>query len=213
MKAAHNLIDDTFDKHGPFDGVFGFSTGAGLLISYLLEKATLYPLRPLPVQFAIFCSPMPPLSADPAYTKMIHGSLSPEDQQRIRSGEDAEICRLPEPIRSSISLTARCFDILKPVHGRPRSDFLCRDILEVPCVLQPDVYRTRLNIPTLHCWSNNDPPMFAEAAKMVESFCNPRLRVSYQHSAIHNLPRSTVEVKEMVSAMGIMLSQNEQARL
>jgi hypothetical protein len=213
MKSAHVLLDDAFQKHGPFDGVLGFSTGAALLTSYLLEKATLYPNKPLPVQFAIFCSPIPPLSADPAYTEMVHGALSLEDQQRIRSGSDTDIFQLPEPIKSSISLTAQTFDLLKAIHGRPRSDFLDRNVLQVPCILRPEVLKTRLNISTLHCWSNNDPSVLIEAARMVESFCHPRLLVSYQHSAVHNLPRSTVEVRGMISAIGMMLSQNEQARL
>ncbi|KAJ6096398.1 hypothetical protein N7486_007144 [Penicillium sp. IBT 16267x] len=213
MRAAHDLIDEEFEKNGPFDGVFGFSTGAALLAAYLLEKAALYPEMPLPVQFAIFCSTIPPVSADSAYTERVFGSLSPEEQQRIRSNDDAQISQLPEPLRSSISLTARCFDILKPVHGRPLSDFLDRNMIDVPCILRPDVYKARLAIPTLHCWSKNDPSVLKESAMLVESFCHPRLRVSYQHSTIHNLPRSTVEVKAMVSGIEKMISLNQQPRL
>ncbi|KAJ5716038.1 uncharacterized protein N7483_013219 [Penicillium malachiteum] len=213
MKSAHQLIDDTVASHGPFDGALGFSTGAALLAAYLLEKVHLFPGKPLPVQFAVFCSSIPPLSADPTYTKVVLESLSLDDQKRIRSGEDAQISQLPEPIRSSMSLTARSFDIMKPVHGRPRSDFFDRSILEVPCILRPDVYKARLSIPTLHCWSKNDPPVFKESARLVESFCHSRLRNTYHHSAIHNIPRSSAEVKGMVSAIDIMVSQKQQPRL
>ncbi|KAJ5643448.1 uncharacterized protein N7484_005955 [Penicillium longicatenatum] len=213
MRAAHGLLDQEFEKHGPFDGVLGFSTGAALLAAYLLEKMALYPEKPLPVQFAIFCSTIPPLSADSAYTEMVLGSLSPEEQQRIRSSDDIQISQLPEPIRSSISLTARCFDLLKAVHGRPLSDFLDRSMIDVPCILRPDVYNARLAIPTFHCWGKNDPPVFQESAMLVESFCHPRLCISYQHSVIHNLPRSAVEVKEMVSGIEKMISLNQQPRL
>ncbi|KAJ5916775.1 hypothetical protein N7504_000790 [Penicillium tannophilum] len=213
MGAAHDLIDQEFEKHGPFDGVLGFSTGAALLTAYLLEKATLYPEQPLPVQFAIFCSTIPPISADLAYTEMMFGSLLPEEQQRIRSADEAQISQLLEPVRSAVSLTARCFDLLRPVHGRPVSDFLNRNMLDVPCVLRPEVYKARLAIPTFHCWGKNDPPVFQESARLVESFCHPRMRVSYQHSVIHNLPRSTVEVKAMVSGIEKMIFLNQQPRL
>jgi len=213
MRAAHDLIDQEFKKNGPFDGVLGFSTGAALLAAYLLEKSALYPEQPLPVQFAIFCSTIPPISADSVYTEMVIGSLSPEEQQRIRSADGARISQLPEPLRSSISLTARCFDLLKPVHGRPVSDFLDRNMVDVPCVLRPELYRARLAIPTLHCWGKNDPPVFQESARLVESFCHSRMRVSYQHSVIHNLPRSTIEVKAMVSSIEKMISLNQQPRL
>ncbi|KAJ5688758.1 hypothetical protein N7462_003150 [Penicillium macrosclerotiorum] len=213
MVTAHKLIDDAFEKYGPFDGVLGFSTGAALLAAYLLEKAALSPETPLPVQFAIFCSPIPPLSADPIYTEAIFGSLSPDDQERIRSSDDTQILQLSEPIRSLVTLAAQCFDILKPVHGRPRSDFFDRDIINVPCIIRPDLYNKCLAIPTLHCWSKNDPLVFKESARLVESFCHPRLRTSYHHSAVHNLPRSTAEVRAMVSAMEIMISQSQQPRL
>lgn len=213
MRAAHDLVDQAFEKHGPFDGVFGFSTGAALLTAYLLEKAALYPEQPLPVQFAIFCSTIPPISADSAYAEVVFGSLSLEEQQRIRSADDAQISQLPEPVRSSISLTARCFDLLKPVHCQPVSSFLDRNMADVPCVLRPEVYKARLAIPTLHCWGKNDPPVFQESARLVESFCHPRMRVSYQHSAIHNLPRSTAEVKAMMSCIERIISLNQQPRL
>ncbi|KAJ6035972.1 hypothetical protein N7540_000251 [Penicillium herquei] len=213
MKSAHRLIDEVFESDGPFDGVLGFSTGAALLAAYLLEKAELYPGKPLPVQFAIFCSPIPPLSANSTYTELMLGSLSSKDQERVLSSDYSQISQLPEPIRSSLSLTARSFDILKHVHGRPLSDFLNRRILDVPCILRPDFYKARLSIPTLHCWSKNDPPVFKESARLVESFCDPRLRNTYHHSAIHNLPRSSAEVKEMVSAINDMISRKQQPRL
>ncbi|KAJ5741053.1 hypothetical protein N7493_000925 [Penicillium malachiteum] len=213
MKTAHESLDDAFANHGPFDGVLGFSTGAALLAAYLLEKVHLDPGKPLPVQFAIFASSIPPLSADSTYTELMLGSLSSKDQERIRSADYSQISQLPEPVRSSLSLTARSFDILKHVHGRPLSDFFNRTSLEVPCILRPDFYEARLSIPTLHCWSKNDPPVFKESARLVESFCDSRLRNTYNHSAIHNLPRVSAEVKDMVSAINDMISRKQQARL
>ncbi|KAJ5691599.1 hypothetical protein N7488_012334 [Penicillium malachiteum] len=213
MKSAHQLLDDTFASHGPFDGVLGFSTGAALLAAYLLEQVHIYPGKPLPVQFAIFASPIAPLSADLTYTELMLGSLSSKDQERVRSADYSQISQLPEPVRSSLSLTAKSFDILKHVHGRPLSDFLNRTMLEVPCILRPDFYEARLSIPTLHCWSKNDPPAFKESARLVESFCDSRLRNTYHHSAVHNFPRSSAEVKEMVSAINDMISRKQQSRL
>lgn len=100
IDAAHALIEEAIDEHGPFDGVLGFSQGAAISVSFLLEHKTAYPDEPPPFRFAILYSPTIPCAADEAYCRSVLGTLSSVDQQRLRSGKDKEITQLPEPVRS-----------------------------------------------------------------------------------------------------------------
>ncbi|OGM45004.1 hypothetical protein ABOM_005742 [Aspergillus bombycis] len=212
-RAALDLIHEAFQSEGPFDGVFGFSQGASIIATYLLEQADLYPDRPLPVRFGIFCCSPPIVTADQAYIQNLYGTLSAEDIQRLRSAEDDQIAQLPDPVRRAAIMLLGGLAATEPVHGKPYSHFLDRPSSEIPCVALPDQYAARLSIPTLHVYGKDDPLSMQEASILNGSFCDPRWRKFFKHSAIHNLPRSPTEAKEMVSLMEWVISQSQRSRL
>lgn len=211
MRAAHALVEETFQNQGPFDGVFGFSQGASVLLAYLLDQMVTYPERPLPVRFGIFCSAVPIVATDPDYYRSVFGSLSPEDEQRLRSGQYDQLSQLPEPAQASAKTVAEVIDVLEPVLRKSRMSFLDRQPLEVPCVLHPDLYKPRLPFPTLHVRAKNDPPALRQSSLVTESFCLPKWRRSFEHSAVHGLPRSVVDVQDMAAAMRWVIEQSEQS--
>jgi hypothetical protein len=213
MRAALVLVKETFDSEGPFDGVFGFSQGAGVLLAYLLEQMDRYPEKPLPVQFGIFCSAIPMIATDQIYYRSVFGSLSTEDEQRLRSGQDDQLFHLAEPARTVIKPLVGVLDVMEPVLRRPRTSFLDRQPLEVPCVLKPELYKARLPIPTLHVRARNDPQALKECSMLAESFCLPKWRRSFEHSAVHSLPRSMNDVQNMVSAMRWVIAQGQRPKL
>ncbi|KAJ5712428.1 hypothetical protein N7493_008896 [Penicillium malachiteum] len=213
MKAAHALVKKTFDTQGPFDGVFGFSQGASILLAYLLEHITIYPRKPLPVRFGIFCSSIPLLSTDPDYYRPILGTLSLEDQRRLRSATDEQLDQLKGPARVVMKSLVGAIDELESVTLRPRTNFLDRQVLEVPCALHPSLYNARLAIPTLHVRGINDPPALKKCSLLGESFCLPKWRRTFEHGAIHNIPRSMVDIKGMVSAMEWVISRSQLSKL
>lgn len=213
MRAAHALVEEAFQNQGPFDGVFGFSQGASVLIAYLLDQIVTYPERPLPVRFGIFCSTVPIIATDPVYYRSVFGSLSPEDEQRLRSGQDDQLSQLPEPAQGCAKVLAEIIDVLEPIIGKSRMSFLDRQPLEVPCALHPDLYKPRLPFPTLHVCGKNDPPALRRCSLLTESFCLPKWRRSFEHSAVHSLPRSAAEVQDMVSAMRWVIERSQRSNL
>ncbi|KAJ5591976.1 uncharacterized protein N7459_002345 [Penicillium hispanicum] len=215
MRATHALVDREINTNGPFDGVFGFSTGAGVLVAYLLERLAAYPDQPLPVKFAVFCSPPPPISTDPVYYDSLIGCLSANDKKRLYSAEDEQLAQLPAPTRSMITVVVKVLDCMAPITRRPRKAFLDRAPMPVPCIIHPAFFKARLPIPTLHVRATKDDPAMKEGAVLIESLCLPELRRTVEHSAIHNLPRKKGEVQELVSAMewAVAQSQQPQARL
>ncbi|KAJ5319453.1 hypothetical protein MYU51_006789 [Penicillium brevicompactum] len=213
MRAAEALVHAEFEKEGPFDGVFGFSTGASILAAYLLGQRVAQPDKPLPVQFAIFCSAVPIIASDPTYYQAIYGSLSQEEERIIRSAQYDQYLKLPEPIQSAVTVIGNVTDMLKPVLRNSRLFFLDRSPLEIPCPLNPDLYTARLNIPTLHTRATREPPAFKESSLAVESFCVPTLRRTFEHSVAHGLPKKLEEIQNMVAAMEEVIGSDRRARL
>ena len=210
MGAAYYLLDMEIRRKGPFDGLFGFSTGAGVIIGYLLERLAAQPDQPLPVKFAVFCSPPPPLASDPIYYNTVFGSLSVEDKKRLYSAQDEQLAKLPSPAQKPAVLAAKVLDYMEPVIRRPRKAFMNRSPIGVPCVIHPDLVKTRLPIPTLHVRAKRDNTAMKESALLIESFCAAEHLLTVEHSAIHNLPRKISEVQEVVSAMEQVAAQNQQ---
>ncbi|KAF1976975.1 hypothetical protein BU23DRAFT_453679 [Bimuria novae-zelandiae CBS 107.79] len=53
---AFQLLEAYIDANGPFDGIFGFSQGAGISLMYLIRHTHLHPDTPLPFKLAILFS-------------------------------------------------------------------------------------------------------------------------------------------------------------
>lgn len=201
MRAAHALVHEELETKGPIDGVIGYSASASILAAYLLEHSAAHPGKPLPIRFAVFCSAVPIISTDPAYYQAIYGSLSDEEEQIIRAGQYDQLVNLREPIRTAAKTVAHVIDILEPLLRRSRLHYLDRQPLEIPCPLHPDLYKTRLNIPTLHLRGKKEPPALKECSLVLESFCDSSLRRTFEHSTVHGIPTSPREVKDMLAAM------------
>ncbi len=64
---SHELISDTIEDEGPFDGVIGFSQGAAVAVSMLLHHEIHNRGKPPPFKFGIFFCSIPVISPDPNY--------------------------------------------------------------------------------------------------------------------------------------------------
>lgn len=206
---VHALIDETIQTDGPFDGAFGFSQGAAVIVSYLLEKRAAYPDEFLPFRFLILCSPVVPLASNADYCHRILGCLSQDDGSRIRSCQDKQISQLPEPARIAMTMLTSILDASKTITCEPRSFYLDRRLPDVPCPLHPDLCLTRLPIPSLHVRGMTDAPAFENCGLLIESFFDsPKLRV-VEHKSGHDIPRSGPEVRQILRAMEWVITQSE----
>ena len=61
---AYNLIYETIEEDGPFDGVLGFSHGATLAFGFLAHHARKFTYDPPPFRCAIFLNSLPPFRID-----------------------------------------------------------------------------------------------------------------------------------------------------
>ncbi|KAF9893166.1 hypothetical protein FE257_012579 [Aspergillus nanangensis] len=209
MDDVHELIDETIQDYGPFDGALGFSQGASVIMSYLLQRRAVESDQPLPVRFAVFCSSTVPLASHAGYCRDVLGSLSAEDERRIRSCQDDAITQLPHRSSLAISVLNASVDATVNVTRHPRAFFLNRPLAEVPCVLHPDLFDSRLSIPTLHVRSTNDFPGLEDCSAFMQAFCDSQKTRSCNHTAGHDIPRSMLEARQMLLGMEWVVSQSQ----
>jgi hypothetical protein len=184
-----------------------------MIAAYLLEQAALHPDQPLPVQFGIFASPPPILATDKSYIDSVYGSLANTSLQRLQSARLDEVLNLPEPARTSATLLVETLTLMTPVHGKSLSYFFNRSASEIPCVLLPDVYAVRLDIPTLHLLARDDPGPLQRSSELCRGFCDPSRRRVVRHSAVHGLPREIGVVREFVEFIAGVRERSGGAKL
>lgn len=201
-------MDETIDEQGPFDGVLGFSQGAGIIMSYLLELSAARPNDLLPFRFAIFCSPIIPLATDQKYRDSVFNSISPKDLDHLRSGQESQLAQLPEPVRTEATELVKVIKATQSITHEGPVYFLDRPVSEVPCVLHPQIFATRLSIPTLHLRGKIDLPHLKDSMLLTQSFCDSKSQKSIEHSAGHDLPRIGPEVNQIMAAIEWLVEQS-----
>ena len=63
---AYDLLSETIEEEGPFDGVLGFSHGGTLAAGFLAHHAKQHPYGDVPFRCAVFISSLPPFQIDDA---------------------------------------------------------------------------------------------------------------------------------------------------
>lgn len=102
---------------------------------------------------------------------------------------------------------------MEPIIHLTRTDWLHRLLLDIPCPLDPNLFKARLSIPTLHARAKSDAPGLRENSDLVASLCESKWRRIYEHSAVHNLPRSPAEAQELAAAMKWVISKSQVSKL
>ena len=157
----------------------------------------------------VICSPTVPLSSDLIYSQGIFGTLSPESETFIRSSQDAQILKLPEPARTAVTAFNGVIDVASEITREPRRFYLDHPMSKIPSVLHPDLLETRLSIPALHVRGENEPFAMRNCGMMIESFCNTKKQRVIEHTAGHDIPRAGPGLGQMISAMEWIVAQSQ----
>lgn len=211
MREAHALIDDAILSHGPFDGAFGFSQGASIILSYLLEHAAthMHDRVPPPFRFAMLASCTLPFASDAVYFQLVFGSLTAEDIRRVRSCDDTEIALLPDAARVAITAVTTVVDAASSITKATRAFYLDRPVSQLPAALHPDLTKVRLSIPTLHIRGKNEASGLRAISLLAERFCDSEVSLSVEHAAGHDIPRSRQEVQQILSGIRWIVEESQ----
>lgn len=189
VAAALDLLDEAIDDEGPFDGVIGFSQGAALAASYMLQDAKRVSPRH-PFKCAVFfCASMPfdldssPFTIAPDGTARLVGS-----NQRISAAE----VRVSIPEASTTSAGG---------------GYAGRWDAETPFLWRYQPSRTikpRITIPTTHIWAANDRA-YRQQSMQLRQLCLPQHQQVVEHRGGHDIPRDRSTTARMVQSIQNML--------
>lgn len=184
VEAAFDLLTDVIEEEGPFDGIIGFSQGAAVASSYILQDFKL-PVPKNPFKCAIFfCASMPfDLDSTP-FTVSADGVCRYVDTKEAIAGFDVT-STIPEATSPGYS---GMFDENTQFLQRytPRKDG-----------------RTPIRIPTTHVVGAIDG--YHSQGLQLKDLCTPHTRQFVEHRAGHDIPKDRNTTTKMGMSIQNML--------
>lgn len=127
VRQAHEFIYEIIEEEGPFEGIIGFSQGAALASSMMLQHAKSNPLDDM-FKFAIFAGASLPYNPDDATRSGEHEANIPETPGKAQPGDGPR------------GFPSKPGETLEPFLGR----------------YHPGKEETRITVPTLHIVGDQD---------------------------------------------------------
>ena len=211
---GHQLVEEAIEADGPFDGIVGFSQGAGLAVAYMLHQRMTKPDEPPKFKFALLFSTSFIVSPDPEYKKkdilQLFENLNHEDVEQfhglIFNPASAKSDFENAPYMEKLSQAER--DLFKELGWEACNVYQTRNQLHIndkvtwieklrkhelppdafPRFLNPVYTTEKLNIPTVHAWGRNDSAPLRRLAQIGRGLCEDGDAIVVEHSGRHELP-------------------------
>ncbi|KAJ6788508.1 hypothetical protein PWT90_01622 [Aphanocladium album] len=206
MAEAVECLEDILETEGPFDGVFGFSQGAALTLSYLYQQQASE--SPVPVKFACLFSTAMPCSPDAEMGDSIISSLQAlkyditdrERQQELAEDEQEFV----EVLQKTI-VGAAIDNSLLPWIDMDVYRYGERDA--IPRVMYPSLLAEKIQIPTVHVWGQNDFEYMIRMAEVARSICEESRAKTVLHAGLHDIPKKQPEIKAVLRTIDWAMAQ------
>ncbi|KAI0848911.1 inducible nitrate reductase 2 [Daldinia vernicosa] len=200
IREALNGIDQFVNDNGPLHGVFGFSQGASLAASYLLDYQTRKPGTQLPFEFAVLFSSISAFSPSKTCYESIIEDLLNQDFPAIESFPEAEFNELAEPERIFAEYLALTFTVANNMGSftEPINFFQQRNQEVIPRVLHHSLTQDRIKIPTVHVNGKGDLSAMSAQSRLVCGLCDQSLARVHHHPGGHGVPTNLSDVKTLV---------------
>ncbi|KAM5436780.1 hypothetical protein McanMca71_001894 [Microsporum canis] len=205
---AVDYLEDLLEDEGPFDGIFGFSQGAALTLSYFYrQQASASSLR---ARFACLFSAVMPCSPDEGMGDSIISrlrALEYDITDRTRRN-DEHLTPAEQEFVDVLQLTmveAFIHDPLFPwtdldVYRHGQHD-------AIPRVMYPSLLAHKIQIPTVHVWGQNDAEYMIKMAEVARSLCEDSMAKTVLHAGSHDVPKRQAEIKAVVRTFDWLLAQ------
>lgn len=213
MKAAHDRLQFFIECNGPFDGVLGFSLGAAMAVSFIIEQQHTRPDDKPPFAFAVLFSPIFIASADdkcyePLIRRLLDHNHADFRKTFPRDGfvdmlqsDDERI--FTEYLRSVLSMHTTVGNILPA--NNTRFDFFDQsqgrsvEMANVPRLMHPLLLKDRIRIPSVVVTGGSDVASMAEQSRVAQMMCASASTRSYKHDGGHDVPFRKSDVQAIVS--------------
>ncbi|ETN44955.1 uncharacterized protein HMPREF1541_09830 [Cyphellophora europaea CBS 101466] len=217
VKKAHEMIREVVDDEGPFDGILGFSQGASLAISFLLQHEIDRPQEPYPFKFAMIFSSIISFTADPSYCMDVVDRLSETDVAHLAGFPDADLSTLSDEAQLLFGTMAKALTAGMAggfLHAHPDKEvFERRNAAQIPRIIHPQLVRQRIRIPTVHVVGRKDDPLMLDQSRLMYQLCGEEVAMWLEHSAGHDVPRERGDASAAVKAMEWAFKEGEQQAL
>ncbi|KAE8376661.1 DUF341 domain-containing protein [Aspergillus bertholletiae] len=205
---AVGYLEEILEAEGPFDGIFGFSQGAALTLSYFYQQQAAG--NPVAVKFACIFSAAMPCSPDASLGRGVISKLRAREYDITdRAGTNvgdltSEELELVEILQRTI-VEATIHDPLVPwidmdVYRRGELD-------AIPRVMYTPALSQKIQIPTVHVWGQNDFDYMIQMAKLSCSICDQSMSKTVLHSGLHDMPKKHTEIQAVLRKIDWAIAQ------
>ncbi|KAI3391680.1 hypothetical protein diail_6959 [Diaporthe ilicicola] len=208
MAQAVGYLEDILEYDGPFDGIFGFSQGAALTLSYFYQQQAAG--NPLRAKFACLFSTAMPCSSDVGLGHTIISKLRAleydiTDRARC-SGEDLTIAEqeFVELLQQTV-VEAAMHDPLFP--WTDMDVYRYGENEAIPRVMFPSLLAQKIQIPTIHVWGQNDFKYMIKMAEVARSICEESMVKTVLHTGLHDVPKRQHEIKAVLRTIDWAITQ------
>lgn len=195
---AVDQLEDLLEYEGPFDGIFGFSQGAALTLSYFYRQQAA--ASPLPVRFACLFSTAMPCSPDTGMGDTILSrlrALEYDITDRARRSGD-----LTPPEEEFVDVLQQT--IVDAATHKSLLPWIDMNVYRygkfgaAPRVMHPSLLAQKITVPTVHVWGQNDFKFMIKMAEVGRSICDDSMSRTVLHSGSHDIPKKQPEIKAVI---------------
>lgn len=210
MAQAVDYLQDILEEEGPFDGIFGFSQGAALTLSYFYQQQ-LAAAGPLPVKFACLFSTAIPCSPDVDMGGTIISKLRALEYDIT----DRARCNGQDPLtiaeQEFVELLQKTV-VDAAIHD-PRFPWTDINVYRygecdaIPRVMYPSILAQKIQIPTIHVWGQNDFEYMIKMAELARSICDESMVKTILHGGLHDIPKKQLDIKAVLRTIDWAIAQ------
>ncbi|KAI7783991.1 hypothetical protein LA080_011016 [Diaporthe eres] len=206
VSSALDDLDHFIEQNGPFDGVLGFSQGASIAATYILDYQLRRPEEQPPFNFAVLFSSVGVCSPDKSCNEeIVQSFLTNADPQFKKGFPQCDFKTLDPTERTFAEYLAMCHIAIKTIGiKRPAITlefFEGNDSDSVPRLLHPALIKDRISIPTVHVTGKKDLESMVKQSLVVQGLCDEDVARSHRHTGGHAVPSKKSEVKAVASSI------------
>ncbi|KAF3386428.1 Esterase mlcF [Penicillium rolfsii] len=205
---AVGYLEETLEDEGPFDGIFGFSQGSALTLTYFYQQQTAG--NPVAVRFACLFSTAMPCSSDASLGHDVISKLRAREYDFTdRAGANGRDLTSEE--REFVEILQRTVvdaAIQDPLFPWTDMDVYRRGELDaIPRVMYSSALAQQIQIPTVHVWGQNDFEYMIHMAELSRSLCDKSISKTVLHSGLHDMPKKQTEIKAVLREIDWAIAQ------
>ncbi|KAJ8106138.1 hypothetical protein ONZ43_g7165 [Nemania bipapillata] len=206
---AVDHLKTILEEEGPFDGIFGFSQGAALTLSYFYQEqaADNAPC----VKFACLFSTAVPCSPDIETGVAVISKLQTLEYDITDRARRPSRCGLTDTEKEFVEVLQRTV-VDAAIHD-PLFPWTDMDIYRhgeqdaIPRVLCPALLSQKIQVPTIHVWGRNDYKYMIKMAELARSLCEDSMVKTVLHTGFHDVPKRQPEIKAVLRTIDWAMAQ------